>query len=152
MISRTGTLTYEVARGLTAAGLGQSIAVSIGADAIVGSTFGDWLQWLEADTQTQAIVLVGQVGGEAEELAAQAIAAHVTKPVVAYIAGQMAPQYRRLGHANAILAAQVDVGAGTLASKVKALKRAGVRVANNPSQLPQLLRSGMGAIALPETA
>jgi succinyl-CoA synthetase alpha subunit len=152
LISRTGTLTYEVARGLTAAGLGQSIAVSIGADAIVGSTFGDWLQWLEADAQTQAIVLVGQVGGEAEELAAQAIAAHVTKPVVAYIAGQMAPQYRRLGHANAILAAQVDVGAGTLASKVKALKRAGVRVANNPSQLPQLLRSGMGAIALPETA
>lgn len=143
IISRAGTLTYGVARVLTAAGLGQSIAVSIGSDAIVGSTLVQWLQLLEADAQTEAIVLVGQVGSDAEEIAAQAIREGITKPVVAYIAGQMAPHHRRLGHANAILAAHsLNLGRdwGTVVSKTQAFKRAGVPVAASPAQLPQLLR------------
>jgi succinyl-CoA synthetase alpha subunit len=156
IISRTGTLTSVVARVLTAAGLGQSIAVCIGADPIVGSTLTQWLQLLEADAQTEAIVLVGQVGSDAEEIAAQAIIQGVTKPVVAYIAGQMAPRHRRLGHANTILATHsLNLGWdwGTVVSKTQAFKRAGVAVAASPAQLPQLLRQLMDAdVALPETA
>jgi succinyl-CoA synthetase alpha subunit len=161
LLSRSGTLTYEVARSLTAAGLGQSIGVSIGTDAIVGSTLVQWLAILEADPATQAIVLVGQVGqvgSDAEEIAAQAIRDRVTtKPVVAYIAGQMAPRQRRLGHANAILSAHslaLGRSEGTVASKTQAFNRAGVLVATSPAQIPQLLRDLLAAPmgALPETA
>ncbi len=156
IISRTGTLTNVVARVLTAAGLGQSIAVCIGADPIVGSTLTQWLQLLEADARTEAIVLVGQVGSDAEEIAAQAIMQGVTKPVVAYIAGQMAPRRRRLGHANTILAAHsLNLGWdwGTVASKTQAFKRAGVAVAASPAQLPQLLRQLLAIdVPVPETA
>jgi succinyl-CoA synthetase alpha subunit len=156
IISRAGTLTYAVARVLTAAGLGQSIAVSIGSDPIVGSTLTQWLQLLEADAQTEVIVLVGQVGSDAEEIAAQGIRAGMTKPVVAYIAGQMAPRHRRLGHANAILAAHsLDLGRdwGTVVSQTQAFKRAGVPVAASLAQLPQLLRQLMAVDrAMPETA
>jgi succinyl-CoA synthetase alpha subunit len=153
LLSRTGTLTYEVARVLTAAGLGQSIGVSIGSDAIVGSTLGQWLAMLEADQNTDAIVLVGQVGSEAEEIAALTLLERVTKPVVAYIAGQMAPRLRRLGHANAIVTAHLgDGGLGTLVSQTQALQRAGVAVATSPAQLPQLLRQVLAVDVMPETA
>ncbi len=153
LLSRTGTLTYEVARVLTAAGWGQSIGVSIGSDTIVGSTLAQWLQWLEADTQTDAIVLVGQVGSEAEEIAALTLLERVTKPVVAYIAGQMAPRLRRLGHANTIVTAHLgDGGLGTLASQTQALQRAGVAVATSPAQLPQLLHQVLAVEVMPETA
>ncbi len=153
LLSRTGTLTYEVARVLTVAGLGQSIGVSIGSDAIVGSTLAQWLAWLAADQGTDAIVLVGQVGSEAEELAAQSLINNMTKPVVAYIAGQMAPRLRRLGHANAIVTAHLGEGnLGTLASQTQALQRAGVAVATSPTQLPQLLRQALAVDVMPETA
>jgi succinyl-CoA synthetase alpha subunit len=154
LLSRTGTLTYEVARVLTAAGFGQSIGVSIGSDVIVGSTLGQWLQMLEADQDTDAIVLVGQAGSEAEEIAALTVRDRVTKPVVAYIAGQMAPRLRRLGHANAIVTAQLgDGGLGTLARQTQALQRAGVAVATSPAQLPQLLRQVLAVdVGMPETA
>jgi succinyl-CoA synthetase alpha subunit len=153
LLSRTGTLTYEVARVLTAAGWGQSIGVSIGSDAIVGSTLAQWLTLLAADAGTDAIVLVGQVGSEAEELAAQSLIGNLTKPVVAYIAGQMAPRLRRLGHANAIVTAHLGEGnLGTLASQTQALQRAGVAVATSPAQLPQLLRQALAVRVLRETA
>jgi succinyl-CoA synthetase alpha subunit len=153
LLSRTGTLTYEVARVLTAAGWGQSIGVSIGSDAIVGSTLAQWLTLLAADAGTDAIVLVGQVGSEAEELAAQSLVGNLTKPVVAYIAGQMAPRLRRLGHANAIVTAHLGEGnLGTLASQTQALQRAGVAVATSPAQLPQLLRQALAVRVLRETA
>ncbi|MBE9032456.1 CoA-binding protein [filamentous cyanobacterium LEGE 11480] len=154
IISRNGTLTYEVARNLTATGFGQSIALSIGADSIVGSTLSQWLQILEMDEQTEAIVLVGQVGSDAEEIAAQCITESITKPVVAYIAGQTAPRHRRLGHANVILESQSgNFGStlGTVASKTKALQRAGVPVAESPAQLPELLQHVMDMLVL-ETA
>jgi succinyl-CoA synthetase alpha subunit len=153
LLSRTGTLTYEVARVLTAAGWGQSIGVSIGSDAIVGSTLAQWLTLLAADAGTDAIVLVGQVGSEAEELAAQSLVGNLTKPVVAYIAGQMAPRRRRLGHANTIVTAHLGEGnLGTLASQTQALQRAGVAVATSPAQLPQLLRQALAVRVLRETA
>jgi succinyl-CoA synthetase alpha subunit len=147
IISRNGAITYEVAWALTQAGLGQSIAVSIGADPIVGSTFAQWLQMLDEDDRTEAIVLVGEIGGDSEELAAQYIAESIDKPVVAYIAGYTAPRNRRLGHAGAIIefqsiefqAADFGPDLGTAESKAAALRRAGVLVADRPSQIPQLI-------------
>lgn len=155
ILSRSDTLTYDVAQRLTTAGLGQSIAANVGADAIVGSTFSQWLQMLEADGDTAAIVLLGQVGGDAEELAAQTIQQSVTKPVVAYLAGAVAPCRRRLGHASTILEAHsLDVGPvlGTFASKTKALKQAGVKIAASPAALPQLLQAVLPPLTLLETA
>jgi succinyl-CoA synthetase alpha subunit len=148
LLSRNGPLTYEIAQTMTKAGIGQSIALSIGADAIVGSTFSQWLQFLESDPRTAAIVLVGEIGSDAEEIAAKCIAQHVSKPVVAYIAGQMAPCHRHLGHAVAILESQsVSFGAdlpatnlGSGVSKIKALKQAGVKIADRPADVPKLLQ------------
>ena len=143
LLTRSGPLTYDIARTLTQAGIGQSIGVSIGSDSIVGSTFQQWLQILEEDEDTDAIVLVGEIGGDSEELAAHYITHSIDKPVIAYIAGHTAPRDRRLGHAGTIIEAKAgDFGAdlGTAESKVTALKQAGVPVADRPSQIPDLLR------------
>ncbi|MDX2098086.1 MAG: CoA-binding protein [Leptolyngbyaceae cyanobacterium bins.59] len=152
LISRSGTLTYEVAYELTAAGLGQSICVGIGSDAIPGSSFSQWLQILDEDEQTEAIVLVGEMGGDGEEAAARYIAEAIDKPVVAYIAGRTIPRDRDLGHAGAILASQLagvtlDSAAtnsfGSVESKIAALKRAKVPVADRPSQISKLVKKAL---------
>ncbi|MEB3291656.1 MAG: CoA-binding protein [Synechococcales bacterium] len=143
LITRNGPLTYEVARLLTQAGIGQSIGVSIGSDAIVGSTFPQWLQILEEDDETEAIVLVGEIGGDSEEMAAHYIAEAIDKPVVAYIAGHTAPRNRRIGHAGAIIESQIlDLGPdiGTAESKVAAFRRAGIPVAERLSMIPTLVQ------------
>ncbi len=142
LISRSGTLTYEVAWTLTQAGLGQSIGVSVGSDMIVGSSFPQWLQILDEDDRTEVIVLVGEVGGDSEEAAAHYIEEAIDKPVVAYIAGRSAPRGRRMGHAGAIIDSQVaDFGSdiGSADSKVNAFKRAKIPVADRPSEIPRLV-------------
>ncbi len=146
IISRNGTLTYEVAMQLSQAGLGQSIGVCIGGDAIIGSSFPQWLQILEEDEHTEAIVLIGEIGGDSEEAAAHYIAEAIDKPVVAYIAGKNAPKGRRIGHAGAIIDAQIlELGpdTGTAASKINALRRAKIPVAERPSQIPSLIEKAL---------
>lgn len=143
IITRNGPLTYEVARLMTKAGIGQSIGISLGSDLILGSTLPQWLQILDEDEDTDAIVLVGEMGGDSEEMAATYIAESIDKPVVAYIAGHTAPRNRRMGHAGTII--EVQLGSfgpdlGTAESKVTALKQAGVPVADRPSQIPDLLQ------------
>jgi succinyl-CoA synthetase alpha subunit len=136
LVSRSGTLTYEVVQAMTDAGVGQSTCVGIGGDPIIGTTFIDVLEMLNADPQTEAIVLIGEIGGDDEERAAEYCAREVRKPVAAFIAGRTAPPGRRMGHAGAIISG----GAGTAESKRQALQAAGVRVADSPSQIPALLR------------
>ncbi len=146
LLSRSGTLTYEVALQLTRAGLGQSIAVGIGGDRIVGSSFQQWLQILEEDDQTEAIVLVGEIGGDSEETAARYIAEAIDKPVVAYIAGRTAPKNLPMGHAGAIVASLVagwGTEIGTADSKIAAFKEAGIPVAERPSQIPDLVKQAL---------
>lgn len=143
LVSRNGTLTYEVAWTLTQAGYGQSIAVSLGGDQISGSTFPQWLQILDEDDQTDVIVLVGEIGGDFEETAARYIAEAIDKPVIAYVAGRSAPRNRRMGHAGAIIdlqAANVGPDLGTAESKVAAFKRAGIPVAERPSEIPEIVK------------
>jgi len=136
LVSRSGTLTYEVVQAMTDAGVGQTTCVGIGGDPIVGTSFIDVLEMLNADPQTEAIVLIGEIGGDDEERAAAYCAREVRKPVAAFIAGRTAPPGRRMGHAGAIISG----GAGTAESKRRALQEAGVRVADSPSQIPALLR------------
>jgi succinyl-CoA synthetase alpha subunit len=137
LVSRSGTLTYEVVQALTDADIGQSTCVGIGGDPIVGSTFIDILQLFRDDTETDAVVLMGEIGGDAEERAAAWIAEHMQgMPMVAFIAGRTAPPGRRMGHAGAIISG----GSGTAESKIAALEAAGVRVADAPSQIPVLLK------------
>jgi succinyl-CoA synthetase alpha subunit len=137
LVSRSGTLTYEVVEALSEAGIGQSTCVGIGGDPIVGSTFIDILELFRDDPETEAVVLMGEIGGDAEERAAAWIADHMQgMPVVAFIAGRTAPPGRRMGHAGAIISGN----SGTAASKVAALEGAGVRVAETPSQIPRLLK------------
>ena len=136
VVSRSGTLTYEVVEALTEAGIGQSTCVGIGGDPINGSNFIDILSLFRDDPETEAIVLIGEIGGEAEERAAEWIAANMANtPVASFIAGRTAPPGRRMGHAGAIISG----GRGTAESKVAALQAAGVRMADAPSQIPQLL-------------
>jgi succinyl-CoA synthetase alpha subunit len=136
VVSRSGTLTYEVVEALTEAGIGQSTCVGIGGDPINGSNFIDMLALFRDDPETEAVVLIGEIGGDAEERAADWIADNMPGvPVASFIAGRTAPPGRRMGHAGAIISG----GRGTAQSKVAALEAAGVRVADAPSQIPQLL-------------
>ena len=136
LVSRSGTLTYEVVQALTDAGLGQTTCVGIGGDPIVGSSFIDILALFNQDPQTEAIVMIGEIGGDEEEKAAAFIAREVRKPMAAFIAGRTAPPGRRMGHAGAIISGD----AGTAESKRAALEAAGIAVADSPSHIPQLLR------------
>ena len=139
LVSRSGTLTYEVVDALTRAGLGQTTAIGIGGDPIIGTSFVDALGLFEADSATEAIVMIGEIGGTDEEDAAAFIKDNVTKPVVGFIAGQTAPPGKRMGHAGAIISG----GAGTAKEKMAALTAAGVRVADRPSAVPGLVREAM---------
>jgi len=131
VISRSGTLTYEILWQLTSLGIGQSTAIGIGGDPIVGSTFVDLLELFERDPQTEVIILIGEIGGSAEEDAAEFIQDKVSKPVVAFVAGRTAPPGRRMGHAGAIIAG----GRGTAEEKTKALEKAGIIVEKNPADI-----------------
>jgi succinyl-CoA synthetase alpha subunit len=135
VVSRSGTLTYEVVHHLTRAGLGQSTCIGIGGDPIIGMRFIDVLELFEKDRQTEAVVLIGEIGGNDEEIAAEFIQRQMTKPVVAFIAGRTAPPGKRMGHAGAIIAG----GSGTASEKITAFRAAGVEVAESPSEVPEMV-------------
>lgn len=136
LMSRSGTLTYEMVNQLTTNGIGQSTCVGIGGDPVAGLYFQELLQMFEDDPETEAIVLIGEIGGDAEERAAQYIKEHITKPVVAFIAGQTAPPGKRMGHAGAIISS----GSGTAAEKIAAFEAVGVPVARRPVEIPMLVK------------
>jgi len=142
LVSRSGTLTYEVVDALTRAGLGQTTAVGIGGDPVIGTSFVDVLGMFQEDPATELIVMIGEIGGSDEEVAAQFIQQHVTKPVVGFIAGQTAPPGKRMGHAGAIISG----GSGTAAEKMAALSAAGVRVVDRPSAVPDAARQALSAV------
>lgn len=139
VISRSGTLTYEVVDNLTRAGYGQSTAIGVGGDPVVGLYFEDMLQLFQDDPETDSIIIIGEIGGDAEERAAAYIKAHVTKPVVAFIDGREAPPGKQMGHAGAIISS----GAGTAEEKIAAFKAAGVPVAMETCEIPGLLKGLM---------
>lgn len=139
LMSRSGTLTYLMVNLLTDAGMGQSTCVGIGGDPVAGLYYQELLQMFQDDPDTEAIVLIGEIGGDAEERAAQYIKEHVTKPVVAFIAGQSAPPGKRMGHAGAIISS----GSGTAAEKIAAFEAVGVPVARRPVEIPNLLKELM---------
>lgn len=136
VISRSGTLTYEVVYNLTQAGLGTSTAVGVGGDPVVGLYFEELLQMFQDDPDTDSIALIGEIGGDAEERAAQYIKAHITKPVAAFISGRQAPPGKQMGHAGAIISG----GSGSAEGKVAAFEAVGVPVAKETSEIPEMLR------------
>lgn len=138
VVARSGTLSYEIAFALTNAGLGQTTVIGMGGDRIIGTNFVDALKRFEADDETEAVVMVGEIGGSAEEEAAEFIKG-MSKPVVAFLAGKSAPEGKRMGHAGAI----IERGRGTFESKVTALTAAGATVAELPWQVPELLKARM---------
>lgn len=139
VLSRSGTLTYDAVFQLTEAGLGESTCIGIGGDPIIGSAFTDLLPLLEADPQTEAIVLIGEIGGTAEEEAAAMIKARIRKPVFAFVAGRMAPKEKRMGHAGAIIAG----GKGTAVEKMAALRAAGATVVESPAAIGRAVASAL---------
>ena len=145
VVSRSGTLTYEIAQELTALGLGQSTCVGIGGDPIVGSSFVDVLSLFEEDRETGAVALIGEIGGTAEEEAAEYIATRMKKPVVALVAGMTAPPDRRMGHAGAI----VSAGRGTAADKIKAFRQAGATVADTTEDMARAIAEVVGRLGAP---
>lgn len=143
VVSRSGTLTYEAVGQLTSLGLGQSTAIGIGGDPIIGTTHTDALALFQQDDETEGIIMIGEIGGSAEEEAAAFAKANVTKPIVAFIAGQTAPPGRRMGHAGAIIAG----GKGTAAEKMKALEEAGIRVVRSPAEIGVAMKEALGSRA-----
>ena len=139
VVSRSGTLTYETVHQLTLLGIGQSTCIGIGGDPVIGTGFVDVLRLFSDDLATDAIILIGEIGGAAEEEAAAFIKAHVRKPVVAFIAGQTAPKGKRMGHAGAIIAG----GRGTAAEKIEAFRAAGVRIAPSPAELGTTMQDAL---------
>jgi succinyl-CoA synthetase alpha subunit len=135
VVSRSGTLTYEVVYALTVRGIGQTTCVGIGGDPIIGTTFIDVLEMFEKDPLTEQVVLIGEIGGSDEERAARFVAERMTKPVTAFIAGRTAPPGKRMGHAGAI----IQGGTGTAAEKIAAFEAVGVRVAEHPEQISELV-------------
>jgi succinyl-CoA synthetase alpha subunit len=139
LVSRSGTLTYEVVYALTARGIGQSTAVGIGGDPIIGTKFIDVLQMFQDDDNTEQVVMIGEIGGTDEQKAAEFIASKMTKPVTAFIAGQTAPPGRRMGHAGAIISG----GEGTAAEKIAALTAAGAKVASHPDEIASIVAENL---------
>ncbi len=137
VVSRSGTLTYEAVGQLTKLGIGQSTCIGIGGDPIIGTTFLDALQLFNEDPDTHAIIMIGEIGGNAEETAAAYVKAHVKKPVVGFVAGQTAPPGRRMGHAGAIIAG----GSGKAEDKIEAMKDAGITICSTPAELGEKVKS-----------
>ncbi|MGI9590703.1 MAG: succinate--CoA ligase subunit alpha [Myxococcota bacterium] len=142
VVSRSGTLTYEAVDQLSRLGIGQSTCLGIGGDPVIGTTFVDALELFEVDPETEAVVMIGEIGGSAEETAAEYIQAHMKKPVAAFIAGQNAPPGKRMGHAGAIIAG----GKGKASDKIAALEAAGVFVAPSPAQMGEILAENVPSL------